>query len=707
VNLDRSRRKRILRLAAIAALAIAGSRFAIVASTLEVGWEAVVTQWQDALLGWLGYGHAYIGDKEPKEQAQFWLPEAERLRQKHSDSATVSMGAAWVLDSPGIGFLQHYGRQDDDLKAVPQFALRLDEESIAQAKTGFRDACVQHCLNYAACATELEPDDRRWWRMRALLLFEGDSLFSGQEFEPRDENWRSVLKECSQRDAENSLYDYLAAMQLWEESAQYDWPVDSNWPEDRTRLSIHSSSMFAEGERHFERAQSKHLLAIGEAGYPAITEFLGLSNLKKCDQLDVAISRLITFRQSLLIGKLWRWQNARADDAALRNDPERELKLRQQSLRLWEQAALPAETSALSMNTTWATVRQSNYEAVIELAEKHHALLSAAEVAALREREIARQREGAMLQTALHDLESQQSGQGKVHSPAAVIYVVVSRSACILLLFAGAAFLIAGILSRRPFEEVPSAAWPHWLAWIVGCGGTYVVLGLAPAEVIAYPTQTRFIVAGIWLLAAAIVAGAVWLVVSLLRRRKLRFGLVTLFAVMTGTAVLASMWPLMQIALSGIARRPPELWVHAKGWSDVDSEIWRTAMKISAGSWLWAAIQWLVHGGVYVGIALSLLIATLVFMRSASRRAGVAFISYWTRELRVRWAALLRFAGRSAGAAGLLSLMIYLAVGPSVLRSRENAFQYQMRYCRDPTAHYNAIIEAKELATTTPAGTEE
>jgi len=216
---------RYVTLLIVVAMLFAGLRLARVASESESGWEFIITQWQDAVPGFVGLGHTSIGHSAPSKQAHFWLSEVDRLIEKHPLSAPAHMGAAWVLDSPDIGFMQNYWRQGEFAKGFPLMGLELDEDAISSAKKRFRDECQERCLEMAQQATKLDATDMRWWRMRALLQFEGDSLWSGQDFEPRNADWMEVLDECKKHDPSNALYDYLAALQLWNMSASYDWPV--------------------------------------------------------------------------------------------------------------------------------------------------------------------------------------------------------------------------------------------------------------------------------------------------------------------------------------------------------------------------------------------------------------------------------------------------------------------------------------------------
>ena len=184
--------------------------------------------------------------------------------------------------------------------------------------------------------------------MRALLLFEGDTLWSGWDFEPRTENWNEILDECIAHDGDNALYDYLAALTLWKQSAEYDYDIPAGQQGGQYTLNIKDEARFALGTERFRRGQNRKYLAIGEDGYATIAEFLSLCHLSKNEQSGTALSRLVTFRQSTLFLGLWRWQQVRADVASGDGAFDEALAIHRQNLRLYDQAAIPEETSALS-----------------------------------------------------------------------------------------------------------------------------------------------------------------------------------------------------------------------------------------------------------------------------------------------------------------------------------------------------------------------
>ena len=614
-------------------------------------------------------------------------------------------------------------RQSKFAHAIPQMGLELDEEAISDAKAEFRDKCSDRCLEMARTATKNEATDVRWWRMRALLLFEGDILYSGVEFEPRCEDWLAILEECKKHDTENSLYDYLAALQLWNASASYDWPAepegqldDGEWVEGTFEnnaenestdeldeqdeywiLTIHDPDKFALGLERFLTAQQSPFLAIGEAGYPSVSDFLANSHLRKTDQVKFAVSRLVTFRQSTLFHRLWRWQNVRADEARKASDREREMAILRQSLRFYDQAISPAETSALNTLTTFDVLRRHVYEQVLNLQTADPATIAVGELEAIKQREEELRITTATLERALRTLKDGTYPKEYAASWNAVVSTVTSISAAVLLIVAGVLLLLGRMMCHRTDGVLRLGILRHFFVWAVACGISFVVLGMAPAEMISHEVQRLAIISGIWLLATSITAAAVWFVVRLMRLRQLRFRLATLFAIMTGVAVFSALWPLLAASFDGLAQYPPELWLHAKGWHGIDAGVLRNAMKLDKGTWYWSVMQWFAHGGQYVGLIVALLLTVAWYAWRSAWESNQGILGYWTREVRSRWSDLFCFAGRSALGAALCWLFLYIIVAPRAVQLAEAEFQHKMRYCRNPEAHWTEIRDAQAV----------
>jgi hypothetical protein len=674
-------------------ICVFAARLAFVASQTESGWQSVATQWRDAAFDWTGLLGDPIDEREPIAQARFWISEVDRVTKLYPDSATILMGAAWMLDSPNLGFLQHHMRQSEHASAFPQFRLQLDEKSISAGKAEFRALCQERCLALAARATELEPANPQWWRMRAMLLFEGDHYYSGKDFSPRSSNWLEVLDDCITHDEDNALYDYLAALALWEQSADFILPEDAQ--EDRWVLNITDSKRFTQGTDRLLQAQGRTSLVIGEAGYSAIADFLSRCRLSKNAQSSAAVSRLVTLRHSIMYFRLCRWQLRRADAASEAGDTSLALRALRQNLRLCDQAIIPAETSALNTLTTFVGMRTSTYDAIKSIDQHSPGSVSDADLSSMRDREEELRIESATLLTALQELKDNSYPKAEDFSVPQIVSSDSSAASALLLLVGLLLIVIARLLSPDNQRTVKIGVVRYAIVWVIGCGGTYVVFGLSPAEVISREAQTRAIIAAVWIVVACLSATAVWFVVTLMRRRIIRYRLVTMFAFTTAVAVLASLWPMMKAIFFHVAGSPSDWWIPARGWSGLDAEVLCTALNLSVGTWQWATMQWYAYHGLYVGILISLVWGGSWAMWLTARQAGANVLSYWTRPVGQRWASLCCSVGRQAFTASVCFLLIYFVAAPKFLREAEALYQYQMRYCRDPIAHYSEIREAQ------------
>ncbi|MBX3424781.1 MAG: hypothetical protein KF688_03785 [Pirellulales bacterium] len=634
------------------------------------------------------------------------MSEAERIVQHNPDSAPLNMGAAWMLDSPSPQFMGDHVRLADfgaDYgatnigAAMPQFGVTLEFQAISQQNAQFRSATRSKCLELAATATQLGSHDPQWRRMRAMLLFEGmDDLQSGGRFEPRTTNWLAVLDDCAAHDGENALYDYLAALVLWEESAKYDWT--SSGGDERLVLTVDDEHKFALGADRFLSAQNREFLAVGEQGYPAVAEFLRHSDIDKIDQSNAAAGRLIAFRQSALFLNLWRWQQARADGASQVGDSALALAIHLQCLRLFDQAIAPPETSALNVLATFSDLRSASVNAVEQIASADRRAIPLAELEQVRERDRSLQIEAAALRAALRELDHK--NQAAPDNRLLLLLSIGCQATIALsamLLLAGALLLaIAARIARNGEPAERLGAIRRTAAWLAGCGGSFVVLGMAPAEFISRDMQSRAVVAGLGVIALAVLGAAAWFAAILLRRRQLRWWGAALLTTTVGVVVLVPLWPLVEGTGAGAADGSPVLRLPAKSLNGVDAEALRLAMNLNAGSWSWAAVQWFAYRGPYVGVLLSLVVSGAWMIWLTARRHGETSWTDGFRSARPRWGALSRALGKSCLDAAAWVFLIYLCIAPQYVSEAETHYQRTMSFCRDPHARWTQIRELSE-----------
>ena len=672
----------------LVALVIAAFRLALIAQPMETGWETIATTSRDAAFGWTGWKHTPISNREPSEQAEFWLREVDRILSSHPESAELCMGAAWVLDTPGVGFLSRY------FKKAPRGGTEgLNTDALDSACSLFEADCHKRCLALAERATELDPDDVRWWRMRALLQFVEYPMttLSGR---PRETAWREVLDQCSQHDPNNALYDYLAARTLWNDSAEVDW-VSREDGELVAQIKVMDEAAFEEGSRRFEAGQKKPFLAIGEAGYPAITEFLSWSRLSKIDQAEVAVHRVVTFRPSGLLSHTLRWLGNLADEAEQRGAPSDQIAKFRQKLRLFEQAIAPEETSAMKCNMVWGRPLLYAVTESQELAERHPDLIEKDEIDQFVAKAQANLTEAYVLEKAVNELEEPRLAQQDAAVFSVVIAVNTATLAALSLILACVSFLVAALMDRRSSDTTRLGFSRHAIAWAVGLGLSILLFGLMPAEIIGPNVQTLLATIFAWGFVLTTIGFIVWKAVLFGKQRRFQYRILTLLGCMTAVAVFAWIWPVLEGTASWLLGLPSQFSVSAKGWSGIDAATLQGSPQLGTNKWRWALLQWNAYAGPYLALAFSLILVALWSLKRQAKFAGEPALRHWARLERSRWSALFRCLATSALTAGLCALLIYLCLIPSALRVAESQFQYRMRYCRNPADQIARIHAAR------------
>lgn len=658
-------------------------RLALTASRTEIGWESTRNQWRDAAVGWAGLGQQPIAVSFPRRQAEFWLAESSSIEAKYPREADILIGAAWTLDSSCSGFYGQHLKQSEFATIAPQFGMSLDFDAIHRAEDEFELMCRDRCLELAARATSLEPHDVRWWQARALLLFRVHS--GGADWEARQDSWSEVLDDCARHDPDNSLYDYLATLQLWQRAGSLEWE------DDGYGFDVQDHEMFLEGLQRLETAQSKPLLLFGESGFTAVTKFLRCSSLSQLNQADVASHRLTSFRESMFFYRLWRWLEARADTAKRDNDLEAEITSLQQALQFVNQFEQADETAALEVSLTFYGLQLESMKRLQRLHEVSNSNARSDDLH-LVERATKLLTDRAILARALQDWASER-GENKVQ--AAMICSTVSLVSALLLLELGVmAFAVSWLLVATPQRGL--GVLQHSAAWVVGYGLTFIVLGVAPAEAIGRPLQTT-IAYGLVLAILILIAGfIVWTVYGFLKRRKFQFSLMNLMVVTLASSLVFALWPILRQSVGIIDGHPPELWLPARGWGSIDAEALRFALQLPTGSWQWVLVQWAVGFGPHVSIAVSVVCLVACHSIRSNRQRSTCLSATQVSHCGHQWGSLLRCVSKSVLAVAMIFLTIYLWFAPEVLMQMESQYQFKMTYYRAPSQHRDDIYTSVE-----------
>ncbi|MCA9116685.1 MAG: hypothetical protein KDA79_16505 [Planctomycetaceae bacterium] len=254
------------------------------------GMEPHLTSWRNmagAAVPGIGWPARPLTDREPSDQARFWLREVEGIDETRADSQ-LALGAAWVLDSPSNGYLQHNIRRvkHEFARWLPTWtSFELNYEAIAAGEAQFEAVCREQCREQIEKALRLQPDDVNLRRHFALLLFQGRTLTVG--LRPRWNEWRNLLDEASRHDPDNALYDYLAAAWLWEKAVTYE-RLDGITIDG---LTVHDANWLEEANTRMQAGLARRDLQFGTGNGPAILSFLEQSSLPRSQYPAVFESR--------------------------------------------------------------------------------------------------------------------------------------------------------------------------------------------------------------------------------------------------------------------------------------------------------------------------------------------------------------------------------------------------------------------------------
>ncbi len=646
-----------------------------VASHAETGWSLLKRQWLDATVGLFKGEQIPIYRQEPTDQADFWLKEVKRITDADPENAELAMGAAILLDSPASGFLYRYSINSQQ-SGVAGATLQIDWNSANKASDCFESRCKDLCLTMAARATELQPDDARWWRLRALLLISGNSY--GSRNQVRDPDWVSVLDQYIKHDPDNAFFDYLAAWQLWHESMVYDYTSKN------VNVKIIDPLKYDQALRYFKSGQKKSHCVLVDDISSVLNSFLQRSTISGLDLPGVIVNREIKNKIVFVLVDLWRRLNMQAEEAEQNCDALSSLILSREQLRMLEQFH---ESKGISNYENFiASLLANTLNKIQNLAEDNPELISQEEFAKIEAASEKASFEGKLFAEASKRIADRQN---KPYDYGFIILIsLLVNIAQLTVLLLSTAGICAWILGRfiNWKNERPSGimgCFRNLFVWIGGYVLTFLILGLTAAGIISLEMQTQVGSFLLLLFGCFLINLLFWRAIY---RRKIPYVIKTIMvltlvlAVCVGILELFNFQLLDQRKLHSIVNIPSDPW-----YGNV--ELFMNAIASKVGIFYWALLQWLYCAGLYLSITFSLaLLASWYHLRFARKTAGTAL--GW----RSRWGGMFQSLGWSMIFAAFIWLFIYLSFMPSLIQSFEDQHQYTMSFVRNP-GKYAELME--------------
>ncbi len=636
-------------------------RFWYVASTRETGRETLERQWHAATLGWLGLKYRALDELRPDEQADYWLRQLPRVVARNPNSAQVHMGAALILNQPAHNhYLNYLSRDKKGRRQYDSMANQRDSKD-------FELRCTNLCLEYAKRATELEPDQPVWWRLRVgLHLATADR--------PRNEDWQAVVAQARKHDPDNALYDFLLAGRLLDQGS--DWVL-----ENVTHVfKIVDEERFQEGLDYIEKANSLPLRGFERAARPAIESVLKPLDLHAMvrDNITSSCHLLDDDQIYALASSIARYHYQQSRSYREQGQSQNAIDSMRKAVACCRRRVSSDETN---FHVGLAESRAAYYANELVALPQDDSEFALLDLDAI-EKSVREGRTHYELTMAMHH-EARAYARGfdmyeKIYQPTLANHVttlVCPRLSVVLMMLALLALLVLRIAGGRKMPRRPGLGiWRPALVWSLCFGGSFAVFGLAPAGVIGETAQA-------WAALILATVGVFCFLVLFTRKmfklvrkgfggeplsRQQRLQIVARLAlwslvVIVPVALMVPFWLLANwtglkyqftelsrpIHMSPIALKPPLAYGEAYGppvEATVDG----------------AAMQWLLYQGPYIAAMLAIVVLLIwQIIRMWSERNDEE-----ARGWRKGLAHLARSMSRSMLAVAALLIVVYLLAAP-------------------------------------------
>lgn len=468
----------------------------VVVSTSASGWRSLWNDWEAQVLDLLGEATS-VSEEIPSKQAKYWLKKVEQIPETQTDPQ-VALGAAWMLAEPQYEFLKRNIKTTQEVQELSENLFEIRDQSQAE----YQALCRTACLKQAAIATRLAPENVDYWRQRALLLF---AVGENSELVPSIDDWRQVLKEAAAHDPENALYDYLAALQFYQLSAESVWDE-----KHRLTLKITNPRVYAQAEQRLQAGLKKTNLDVGTITWSATLAFLEQTSLPLEEQIAAAESRNAIYSAEIIVIRLLRWLNYACESDL----PQKKYAAVIRNAR-WE--LLIADQLATHNNLYESTFfkylfRTSGQGHLFQVMQLHPTSFTAEEAADLRQDLQRYWLEYKIFFEALDCYHKQQKDLPTAQAPIALFLMeLCQRFIFYLLPLVLLLTLTVWLIGQPQNGPVPYPGWwRNLIAWFCGVNLSLLIWGVIPAD--AFPEQ-------VW---EILLLGLCWIVLILILTCSLR-----------------------------------------------------------------------------------------------------------------------------------------------------------------------------------------
>lgn len=477
-------------------------RLVVVVSSSPSGWRSFRNDWEVQVLRLLGRATS-VGEETPPVQAEFWLDQVSRIPTTQTDPQ-VALGAAWMLAEPQYGFLKRNITSSQDLQELSEGYF----DRFHQSQAEYQSICRTGCLAQAAMATRLAPEKVEFWRQRALLLF---AVHDDSEQELPTEDWLQILEEGAAHDPENALYDYLAALQFYELSAEPVWDQDS-----RLTLKITNPQIYAQAEQRLQAGLKKTTLDVGTNTWSATLAFLKQTSLPLGDQFKAAEARNPSYPAVMIVSQLSRWLNNACESDLRQEKNDSVIQNAGRELRIAEQ--LSGKQNFYEQTFFKFSFRTSGLGHLYQVLQLHPETFTPEETAELKQDLHQAWLQRNIFMEALdqyHDHKDEQPAGDA--SMAAVLIEPAQRFTIFLLPLSLMLILIASLTGQPADSPAPQPGWWRTLiSWCAGVSLSLFIWGVIPAGILPEQAWNISLLCLCWLVLILVLAVSL----RLFRRQK-------------------------------------------------------------------------------------------------------------------------------------------------------------------------------------------